>query len=422
MNLSVTNENYAAIVFRLQETHQLEGLDNLRGLPIAGHQSLVSKDMQQGTMCIGFLAETQLSERFCFHNNLFSNSAMNGDPEVNGYLGKNRRVKAIKLRGNVSNALVVPVESLEALIGEAFKDLKEGDSFTDIDGVEICKKYVVQHRKPVHTQRQKKKTKADLVKDCLFPKHFDTSSVYRDNKFFDAQHVYITQKLHGTSVRLGHQVVNDEPGFFVGVFSKLFPNLKKLNKNYHYIAGSRNVVKSAINSSTGFYETDVWTENLKKISDLIPKNYILYGEIVGFSGVATHIQKNYTYDCVPGQNKLYIYRVAIINEDGVEQELDWKSVKAFCERSGLLHVPELYDGLFGDISLDIFKDRVYSDSWPEAVTLSEKGTVDEGVCIRSDHPFIVQKAKSPAFLEYETKQLDAMEKDSANEEQFEEVV
>ena len=47
----------------------------------------------------------------------------------------------------------------------------------------------------------------------------------------------------------------------------------------------------------------------------------------------------------------------------------------------------------------------------EPVPLSDKGTVDEGVCIRvveceAVHPTIL-KAKAPMFLAYETKQLDA---------------
>ena len=95
------------------------------------------------------------------------------------------------------------------------------------------------------------------------------------------------------------------------------------------------------------------------------------------------------------------------------------NVKEFCKDRGLKHVPELgrmsarHFKAYVEDYLDIsFNEFGYKDCPPVAPKL-----VDEGVCVRVDglSPYIL-KAKSPVFLQHETKLLDKgvedMESDS----------
>ena len=164
---------------------------------------------------------------------------------------------------------------------------------------------------------------------------------------------------------------------------------------------------------------DLWTWYGQKIADLIPEGYLIYGELVGFTPDGQAIQKNYTYDLPVGECELYVYRVATINAQGTLADLPWDGVKQFCLERGLKWTPELFRtdliDLDGDVDslMDIryadiqfgSEDRGFTD---QPVPLSDKKTVDEGVCLRQEGlvPTIL-KAKAPAFLIHETRLLDA---------------
>jgi hypothetical protein len=142
----------------------------------------------------------------------------------------------------------------------------------------------------------------------------------------------------------------------------------------------------------------------------LPEGYILYGELIGWTGDKA-IQPKYTYGIPQGVNVLYVYRVAHVNPQGIAVDLSWDQVKEFCKDRSLLHVPE-----FGRFSTSEFEDQVesfldirFADELPYAgCPPLEAGLVDEGVVIRVDGlvPYLL-KAKSPRFLEHETKLLDA---------------
>ena len=73
------NINYAASVVRIPALIPLEGLDNLVGVPILGHQALTQKGKEVGDLAVAFTAETQLSEAYCHHNNLYRDATLNAD-------------------------------------------------------------------------------------------------------------------------------------------------------------------------------------------------------------------------------------------------------------------------------------------------------------------------------------------------------
>ena len=107
-------------------------------------------------------------------------------------------------------------------------------------------------------------------------------------------------------------------------------------------------------------------------------------------------------------------------------DVPWDQVKHFAADRGLRTVPELWRGKHEDFIANEWMDFRYADfvgargvQFPDdPVPLSDPKTVDEGVCVRTDigrAPYIL-KAKSPVFLNYETKMLDEGVLDLESEE------
>lgn len=410
------NINYSATIIKIKSLIQLEGLDNLVAAPLLGYTALVKKEsMNVGDLVVLFVAETQISEKHAHENNLFRHGNFNKDQSIAGYLDDNRRVRAIRLRGNPSNALVMPLESL-AWTGIKISELKEGDTFDELNGKEICKKFVKQVKAtgPKNVSVVEKNPRVDKK---FMPEHIESLNYWRNKRLIKGNtFVTVTQKLHGTSVRIGNTLVNRK----LNILEKILVALslsKIVQREYDSVYGSRKVIKDINNPNHNhFYSTDLWTETGKKLDGILPDGYIVYGEIVGYVGDSP-IQKSYTYNLPVGNNELFIYRVAQINDQGIQVDLSWEQVKQFCKNNGLKHVPELWSGRHKNFNVDEFMDIAYHPKFKSALPLSSDSPVDEGICIRAEGITpIVLKAKSPLFLEHETKMLDQEEVDIEEEQ------
>src|SRR5699024_9628453 len=202
----VRNErNYAATVVRVDRLIDLDGLDNLKGLPIGGgYVALVGKDIPIGSLMVVFPAEAQLSFTFAHLNNLHRDTTLNADQSKAGYLEKNRRVKALRLRGNASNALAIEVESL-AMFSKTLPEA--GTAFDTVAGEEISRKYEPPMKPVAKSSNQVRKLWRRADKKFM-PEHFDTPQLWRvEEDFAPDDYVVVTQKLHGTSTRLGRTIV-----------------------------------------------------------------------------------------------------------------------------------------------------------------------------------------------------------------------
>jgi hypothetical protein len=418
---TIKNPNYVATVVRVEEgdLYPVAGLDNLVGYSKFGMQALVSKDTQPG-LYILFSTEVQLSEEYAKANSLFREATLNADQEVTGYLEQNRRVKAIKLKGNRSESLLMPLDSLRYLgLQREFDTLVEGDVFDSIDGHEICRKYVVKEPKPQAGNQPKARIRRVDAK--VFPEHIDSENYFRNaHKIPDDAHVIITQKLHGTSVRYGNvPALVDEQKWWERL-------LRRPRRTAHrFVVGSRRTVKSVDLSAEGqnqnhyYSDGDLWTRyaDEHKLADRIPKDHIVYGELVGFTPDGAAIQKNYTYDCADGEAELYVYRVAVVTSDGLIVDYSDEQMRQFCQERGLKAVPLFQFGSHWEVSPSEWLETRYYDDWmrepspyvDRPIPLSgDKKLVDEGICIRYDgpHGVFILKAKSPTFLAHETKMLD----------------
>lgn len=190
-------ETNNAIIAKLQNVRKHSNADRLMLATVLGTQVIVGTDAKEGDLVVYFDSNLRLSDAYLKANNLYSNPEMNSDSTKKGYFGKNGKVKAQKLRGELSNGFVASLESLEDVTPNHYIDpsvLTEGVEFTHIDGVEICCKYVI----PVsvnYTHNYKKK-KLSIVSD-MFHKHWDTKNINRQHSDLCGGEIYIEEKIHG---------------------------------------------------------------------------------------------------------------------------------------------------------------------------------------------------------------------------------
>ena len=436
MTHSVKNEiNYAAMVIEVPELRKAQNSDRLHILTAQGINVVVSDEWvgREGTKAILFPSESQLSEMYCRTNNLYRDNVKNINPEESGYIEDNRRVRAIKLRGNISNGMAMPIESLEGFGN--YSDLKVGDVFDTLNGHELVRKYLPPSvREASKKNGQAKAKKESRVPAEMLPEHVDTQHYLRnEDKIGPWTEMVITQKLHGTSVRLAHTYVNRKLKWYEKFAQKV--GIPVQDKELALVAGSRKVVKDPNNPNQNhFYKQDVWTHALERFSNKIPAGTIIYGEIVGFvPGTEEPIQKGHTYEAERGDYDLYVYRVTSINEFGVQRDFTWDQVRGFCEVYGFNHVPELYrthkdlfqpkeleeKNFYEDFQKSYIESRGLKIYVDQPVRLSPGGTgKDEGIVIRTENGLNEPeffKMKNASHFEFETKQADSGEADMETE-------
>lgn len=415
------NPNYAAVVVKVPEPMAVPGLDNLVAVPLFGYQALTQKaGIKAGELKVLFTAETQLDAEYARENNLFREATLNKDASETGYLEPSGRVKAIRLRKNNSNALLMPLESL-AYTGYDVASLKAGDAFDKLNGHAVCRKYVVPGKGDASAKSNQPKIR-QRVDQKQFPMHLDTENLFRNMHVFrEPKRVVVTQKLHGTSIRIGRVPAARDKSWLERVVVNKWLGIATPDTDYEDVAGSRRVIKGR-SDNNHFYESDIWAAYAKKLEGMIPENFVVYGELIGWESEDKPIQSGYTYNLTPGTSELYVYRVATVNGQGVIADLSWEGVEQFCASIGVKTVPVLDVGEIdasaeNDAELvEHFSGKLdvnyVAEGFSGAVPLSNPTSVDEGFCVRIEGQIPrIYKAKSPIFFEHETKLLDKGEVD-----------
>jgi hypothetical protein len=418
MKLVTNDPNYCATVVRVNSLVPLKGLDNLVQFPCFGFSALVGKDTEVGQLGILFTAETQLSEEFASFNNLFRHSEKNRYKERVGYLEDSCRVRTITLRKHPSSAIFVPLSSVSYL-GDP-NELKEGDCFNEIDGKMVCQKYVVKQTNSSKgpNASKNKELRKSRIESKLMPEHVSTSHYLKcENVIDDNTDIVVTAKLHGSSFRLANQLC-DRKLTKKEKWLKWF-GFKVQEHEYDYFAGSRRVIKDLSRKNLiHFYDLDIWNQTLERYKNLIPKGFVVMGELVGWAGDKP-IQKHYTYRIEKGTFEAYVYRVLFVNPDGITVDLSWDQVKEFCSQTGMKHVPELWRGRKKDVDVNVYSGKKFLRDMhlTQCLPLDDTAPCDEGVVLRVDKiaPSFY-KFKSEAFRKLETAGLDAGEIDMESAE------
>lgn len=408
------NPNYAAFIYEVTQTHPLDGLDNLVGVNVGGYQALVPKTTKPGDLFVAVVAGTQISETFASALNLHRDSSLNADTNQTGYLENNRRVKAISLRGNASNALLLDINLFPVdLSGE-----RVGTEFDHINGVEFSRKFVVPAKGNTNNGGAVAKKHKSGVTPEQFPEHYDTPQWFRVSDEFKGKDVTVTQKVHGSSIRASWVEVDKS--------RKWYERLLGLpaQKEWKFVVGSRRVIKTE-GDGAHWYSTDIWSDYAKKhnLAEALPNGVMIYGELIGWLPDGTPIQRGYTYNLPKGQAALYIYRVTVAGADGTHYDLSDAAMREFAAQRGLKVVPllasfshvEAEEGCLAHF-LELYEDTKFC-SYPRAfreapVPLSPDSPCDEGVVIRAEGitPHVA-KLKNPLFYEHESRAMDKGEVD-----------
>ena len=124
----------------IKELHKHSNADRLQCTTVFGNNVIVGLDCYVGQRVVFFPTDAQLGEEYAKENKLLREKDENGN-NVGGYLDPDKRnIKAIRLRGEKSEGIVMPIESLSKYTD--VNKLKDGDQITVLDGHEICCKYI----------------------------------------------------------------------------------------------------------------------------------------------------------------------------------------------------------------------------------------------------------------------------------------
>lgn len=297
--------------------------DRLELAQVKGWNVVVGKgNFQTGETAIYFPVDSVLPEDLELH--LFP-----ADSKIK--LNKHR-IRSIKIRGAMSQGMLVPVWDLEQWLQ---RDVDVGEDVTELLGV-VKYEPPEPHFSP--NPRMGKKTGGKAQVNPHFHKYTDIENVKNYHTIFqDGEPVYISEKLHGTSARYGWVPRFYGPGLLGAIKTKVMSKLEAwgLVSPYQFVYGSRNVqLQNGTNKS--WYSDDPYTKilNQENIKNKLKPGECIYGEIVG-----DRIQKNYNYGCGPGEHQFYAYDVM---KDG--RWLNHAEFAAFCDTRGFKRVPELYVG------------------------------------------------------------------------------
>lgn len=406
--------NYSATVVKLNGIKPHPNAARLQCVSIFGNNVIVGLDTKDGDVGLFFPVESQIGPEFCSVNDLIRRKDENGKP-AGGMFDQNRRVRAQTLRGEKSVGFWCPISYLAKALNKPLEDVERdypvGTEIETIGNITISTKYIPKNVGVVDGGKEKQPQ--ELV-EGQFHYHFNTAQLGKNiHNIHPSDIVSITWKLHGTSAVVSHCLVKKELKWYEKVLKKV--GVPIIDTKYDYVFSSRKVIK-------GKSSNDIWTTVGESLRGKLHKGETLYMECVGFLENGSYIQKDYDYGCVPGQHKVYVYRITRTNVDGIVTELPWNQVVARCKEIGVDQVPEIRYGRAGDVFNYVNCDFSGEQEWQDTLLsdlmkyyvcdqdsqFCNNKVPEEGIVVRVENGLSITnyKLKSYKFLVGETKQLD----------------
>lgn len=406
------SENYVVSVVEIGEIFDIPNADKIKRTVIYGNNIIIDTSVQTGDKMLYINSGTKLNIEFAKFNNLLTDAELNKDKKPGYVSAKKLLIKAIKLRGIVSDGILLPMEALHFINENISHDWFEiNDVFTDLDfdgnTYNLCEKYVVPVRNNggSKTSKQPKEKLRDLIVNNQFRFHNETSHLGKNiHKLNDDDELIVTRKRHGSSLILSHVLIVKKLKWYEKVL-KYF-GYKVPISEYGFIWSSgkpKSQVPKGLESEThewktknmSFYTEDIWKKAYNLLKDKLEKGVTIYGEITG-EGIQG---ANYTYG---KPYDIHIYRITVTNVDGNVYELGWNEVVDYCNKYNLNYCEEYERFKIKDLNsniLDYLSEKYINKSYPDC-------KVDEGICIRNTRNNEIFKFKSPNFLLFEQKELD----------------
>lgn len=369
---------YNAYITIIKNLRPHPGADRLDLVDCFGNTVCVSRgEFAEGDLAVYFPTDGQLSEEFCQVHDLVRRKDDAGN-QCGGYLEPGKRnIRAIRLRGEKSDGLVMPLHCLE-YTGVDINTLEAGFAFTAINGKEICCKYIPRSNRrsqSCNAGNRTRKKKAPVAP--LFTEHADTEQLaYNLSAFKPGDEIEITLKMHGTSGRTARLPVLK--GYRRTLLDRILRREGTPIYEDGYVSGTRRVVLE--NYEGGFYGDNSFREKHSKFFEgKLMKGETVYYEIVGFtdSGVPIMGDGNnekvgkdfvaqygktttFSYGCYPTDKKkmfgnddigefhieidaprseIYVYRMTMTNDEGFIVEYTPDFMRYRCEQMGVKCVP-----------------------------------------------------------------------------------
>lgn len=374
--------SYTGFVCQIKNLRNHPNGDNLYLGECFGNTVAVSRNgYTPGMTGVYFPTDGQLSTEFCQNNNLLRLRDENGHSiPGGGYMDPDKRnVTAIKLRGEKSDGLFLPLTCLDYCFEDgAAAHLKIGDTIDVVNGHDICTKYIPRSNKRVgHPTSGNKTRKRRVPLAPLFVEHADTEQLaYNLGAFRSGDDVEITLKMHGTSQRTGFLPVFS--GYRRTIWDKLFRRDGEPIYNYDLVTGTRRTVING--EDGGFYGSNAFRmPHAELFRGKLWKGETVYYEVVGFTDTGVPIMSEcsnkklndkefvkqygqtttFSYGCAPisnikvyesepyetiPQSDIYVYRMTMTNEDGNIVEYTPDFMRYRCEQMGVKTVPVFWKG------------------------------------------------------------------------------
>ena len=368
---------YNAYITRIKNLHKHPNADRLQIGECFGNAVIVSMEYEDNQLGIYFPSDGQLSVEFAEANNLLRKKDENGN-NVGGYMEPTKRnVTAIKLRGEKSDGLFLPLKSLESF-GD-ISTLNEGDRIDTFNGHDICCKYIPRRNvRSGHVSHGNKTRKHKVPVAPLFAEHADTEQLaYNLGAFKPGDEIEITLKMHGTSQRTGYLPVFK--GYKRTLIDKILRREGKPIYDWGYVSGTRRTVLE--NFEGGYYGSNEFREAHSKFFEgKLNKGEEIFYEVVGFTHTGAPIMAScdnkklnekdfvkqygnetvFSYGCSPDckkvyygrddigdfelhaecpQSDIYVYRMTMTNEDGFTVEYTPDFMRYRCDQMGVKTVP-----------------------------------------------------------------------------------
>ena len=446
--------SYYAIVTKLKDVRPHPNADRLQLATVFGNTICVDLSYKEDQLGVYFPTGGQLSVKFAEANNLLRKKDENGN-NIGGYMDPDKRnVTAIKLRGEKSDGLFLPLHCLDKF-GDISK-LSVGDRIDVFNGEEICTKYIPKtqaRRGHVSNGNKTRKHKDPIAPQ--FAEHADTEQLaYNLGAFKVGDELEFTLKMHGTSQRTGHLKVLT--GYKKSILDRIFGRPGKPIYDWGYVSGTRRVVLDTFDG--GFYGSNAFREqHHNTFVGKLWKGETAYYEVVGFTHTGASIMGSgnneklgkdfvkqygketvFSYGCSPNghtdetsgylgnilipeditpQSDIYVYRMTMTNEDGEVVEYTPDFMRYRCEQMGVKTVPVFgkgtlssdrlhftapdgydYDYLIGDGTLGDMVMKCAEDFYSGTDPVG-KTHIREGVVVRiiNRHKFAAVKHKNFEF-------------------------
>jgi len=444
---------YNAIIAKIQNILPHDNANRLEICIVCNTPVIVSKDMYiAGQLVVYFGSDGQLSREFGAANDLIPlYTEIDGvKTKTNGsFFDDNLRVKPINLRGKKSDGFMLPLSCLE-FTGVV---VKEGDEFDSLGGIPICNKYITRATREARTGSRSKLKRLDTM-TTTFHEHIDTKNFLRELQRINlGNRIIISEKIHGTSGRTSYAytVRTKRNPFVAGLLHRC--NITTTNKTiqqlwntftaavdkwftvetkgYELLCGTRRVVLNATSNAVGFYGSDEFRWGLhNKFAAYLHKGEEVFYEVVGYTTTGGAIQPshnpakvskdfakkhgaeiNYSYGCLPSTCAMYVYRICMTNEDGVQLDYTWDQVVGRCAELGLQTVPVLLNEEAPCETHEKLLELVEHCSQLDSRIAGQ--VFSEGVAIRVESGLNVEylKLKSDAFKYMESYSKDTGEVD-----------